>query len=88
MKADTITSNTTNSITFNDTIIATTNGIQFGNGLQMQAYTGWDGTATRDLVLSSFNDMTTTRTGNITTGAGGISGGGLIIANNGIQTTT
>ena len=86
MKADTITSNTTNSITFNDTIIATTNGIQFGNGLQTQAYTGWDGTATSDLVLSTFN-MTTT-TGNITTGVGGISGGGLIIANNGIQTTT
>ena len=51
-------------VTFSDTIIAT-NGIQFSDGLQTQAYTGgasvWDGIATSDLVLSTF-DMTTTHT--------------------------
>ena len=75
LKSDIITSNTNAGITFSDKIIVTTNGIQFSDGLQTQAYTGgasgWDGIATSDLVLSTFN--TTTTSGNFTSDGGTIS---------------
>ena len=67
LKTNSINSMSGTGVTFSDIIIATTNGIQFSDGLQTQAYTGgasgWDGIATSDLVLSTFD--TTTTTGNI-----------------------